>query len=1049
MPLQEYSKESYRQNSRPSSKESIDQDLAQEFAGLLSSPSKLDKLPNSSTDNNPQLEAAASPQRPTLSSRSSSGSGSLNQRLAKLSSPKTSSAFWASQTVSPPLGPLQGLDQTESALNDDEHFDVGGFHKNSSQMHRLNMMDQPTLASTDANGALMKDEDGTSSSDEEDDESFANVDEMDGPISPSNSSDEISNLFLKKDKSNSVPSSPVDEKPHFFNKHSQKKDFTLKQFADSKEQVEKGPVKLLDTDCNLPVDHDLQKQLERRALEIMESAKNNKEKSSDYECVYQPITKPVLHWEHKDSYYFEHEISLWFYSFGNLNIMEELRNCEKQLVYSYPFPEHQFNDIAKMSQICYFAVGFFNHCTNLETLERTIKLNNWKLLKHLSKEVLASFKQHAILCRDEKTHLAEYAKLLKYSATALYFMIAVAIDERKKENKSQQKIIDTFCDEIDNLELLEFLLEYVEHWRWSCKLSMHIRSILLILNKLIVLQFGNEIVYENIHDEICQSYDIPNTKKHLKQNKQYSKQGKESPESHKLASHAKHSLKTTPSQFEAFREDITSRYPTAVMKPILDYKYGESTSLTQFIDIPRPKKKYASNTGLPEPQHDIQLSGRNDTPFPSPSSSPKMNAENFQRNDGSFKKSNGKKSFQTNLNYPFMFPAFSDSLQNSPNVSETVLPYNVQEAVEIMRNNIHFTLQDHQLASEKLLFMQKERGCLESHKLEGASDIKNFDQYNLETLRNNVIMARIEKLYQKTLPNFNSLIAVIMQLMELNLNEKKYDTYANDSQKRSYMSKQVTLSAGVSILFLLARWFKLSHVCKFQYFASLLYDAKFIEMSTKLMEVSFTVDRYNSIFKKISDCTFWHECEKIYGEGDIKGSSGCLEFYSEDDFEFELGKAISRSSSESEANHHYDDEEDVNLVYLDIEYCTFSLLQQVLGSKTQRLKFLPLNIGITFKKLYQIFNLQLYDPLLSITKELTPFKSKKWKSEHMDLISGVYLYQDLSLVDNWVTGKDTSAEINDAYSEEFALRTLLQFYNFRRYQDTMKYLGYSEKPTGL
>lgn len=1049
MPLQEYSKEDYSKSSRPLSKKSIDKDLVQESGGLLSTPSKSGKVPNTPLSNNSQSETGVGPQRPKLPSRSSSGSGTLNQRLAKLSSPKTSSGFWASQTVSPPLAPIQGLDQSEFTLNDEEHFDVGSFHKNSSQMHRLNFMDQPSLASHDTNGALMKDEDGTSSSDEEDDETFANVDEMDGPISPSNSSDEISSLFLKKEKSNSVPSSPVDEKSHFFDKHIQKKDFTLKQFAESKDQVDLGPVKLLETDFNLPVDHDLQKQLERRAFEIIESAKNNKEKSSNYECVYQPITKPVLHWEHKGFYYFEHEISLWFHSFGNLSIMEELKNCESQVVYAQPFPEYQFNDIAKLSQICYFAIGFFHHCTNLGTLEKTVKLNNWKLLKHMSKEILASFKQHAILCRDEKTHLAEYAKLLKYSATTLYFMIVVAIDERKKENKSQQKIIDSFCDEIDNLELLEFLLEYVEQWRWSCKLSMHIRSILLILNKLLVLQFGNETTYEKIHDEICQSHDIIDQKAHSKQGERLTKTHTGTSGNHNLADHAKHSLKTTPSQFEAFREDLTSRYPTAVMKPVLDYKYGESTSLTQFIDIPRPKKKYTSNTGLPEPQHDIQLSGRNDTPFPSPSSSPKTNTESFQRNDGSFKKSNGKKSYQTNLNYPFMFPTFSESEKNISNVSETGLPYNVQEAMDIMQKNIHFTLQDHQLANEKLLFMQKERGCLESQKIEGPSQIKNFDQYNLPTPNNNVIMARIEKLYQKTLPNFNSLIAVIMQLMELNLNDKKYETCSSDFQKRGFMSKQVTLSAGMSILFLLAKWFKLSHVCKFQYFASLLYDAKFIEMSTKLMEISFTVDRYNSIFKKKTDCTFWHECERLYGEGITKSDADLFGSYSEEDFEFELGKTMSHSSSGSENSHQYDDEEDVNLVYLDIEYCTFSLLQQVLGSKTQRLKFLPLNIGITFKKLYQIFNLQLYDPLLSITKELTPFKSKKWKSEHMDLISGVYLYQDLSLVDNWVTGKDTSAEINDAYSEEFALRTLLQFYNFRKYPDTMKYLGYSEKPIGL
>ena len=63
----------------------------------------------------------------------------------------------------------------------------------------------------------------------------------------------------------------------------------------------------------------------------------------------------------------------------------------------------------------------------------------------------------------------------------------------------------------------------------------------------------------------------------------------------------------------------------------------------------------------------------------------------------------------------------------------------------------------------------------------------------------------------------------------------------------------------------------------------------------------------------------------------------------------------------------------------------------------------------------------------------------------MELISGVFLYEKLPLTDNWITGKDISGEINDAYGQEIALRAMLQFYNFYHYKSTMEQCGYDNK----
>ena len=65
----------------------------------------------------------------------------------------------------------------------------------------------------------------------------------------------------------------------------------------------------------------------------------------------------------------------------------------------------------------------------------------------------------------------------------------------------------------------------------------------------------------------------------------------------------------------------------------------------------------------------------------------------------------------------------------------------------------------------------------------------------------------------------------------------------------------------------------------------------------------------------------------------------------------------------------------------------------------------------------------------------------------MELISGVFLYEELELIDNWVTGKDVSGELGDACGQEIAMRALLQFYNFLHYKKSMEDLGYCQRPT--
>lgn len=87
-------------------------------------------------------------------------------------------------------------------------------------------------------------------------------------------------------------------------------------------------------------------------------------------------------------------------------------------------------------------------------------------------------------------------------------------------------------------------------------------------------------------------------------------------------------------------------------------------------------------------------------------------------------------------------------------------------------------------------------------------------------------------------------------------------------------------------------------------------------------------------------------------------------------------------------------------------------------------------------------NDRIITSILNILKKLVPYQGRKWKASNMDIISIIYLKCDLSLKDDWLSGKDLESDFNTAYEQEIALRGLLQFFNMRHYPKQMEELGY-------
>lgn len=749
-------------------------------------------------------------------------------------------------------------------------------------------------------------------------------------------------------------------------------------------------------DYNLPANQDFQKSIDKRVAEL----------ENGISAESQPVLK--IDWKFQNTYGLDKELSDWFSVSDYSNLSPAINSFTNYVEDKDKFvtdDRYARNTIEKfvkgLSQdvmtnllpLFYISMGNFSDVECKEDQVHLIRRNNNILFDSLL-DIVKTFKKIAIACRDEKMNLKKNTVLLFYVTTILFIITNVAIEARDDDSKEDvRKVVEIF----DSTKILKFLTEYIEHWRWNSRLSMRIRNIISLLCGMFLLQFGDIQKYEQTKEKI------------------YKYQGMEREEK------SSERLSVSPLHFQAFQDDITSRFPTFEMvNPDLPTPVDNTNSLSQFLEIARSKAKSSLNSTLPIP--DKQLA----TPAPSPPMSPML----IPYNDGI----KTRKSFQANMAYPYLYPSDDERtdelsemitdksfLDKNPK-NDVFTPRSVEEAAEILTKNLNIKLSIRQLWNERDLFMATERGW-ERDKIS-----KKFNYSVIPETKDSdeiKIMKRIDSYYRECFSSFNSLIFVLCQIMESNLNnvEHKEDELPEGvtvghiiPQLEIVKAKELSLKSSAGILFILLKWFKLNHVLKAEQFAVLLYDAGYINTCCAILgKYSLIYD--DKVFNRTlkSPSTFWSICSKFndtYAESFVK----------EDNTAETVNKPLLTT-----------------ITYL------LKVLKKVTGNKTHRLKSLPLSLGTLFKQYYTIFNLDIYHPMLRIIRELTPFKNKRWKSEHMDLISGVFLYERLELIDNWVTGKDISAELMDAYGQEVALRALIQFYNFEHYQKSLEELGYMKR----
>jgi hypothetical protein len=350
----------------------------------------------------------------------------------------------------------------------------------------------------------------------------------------------------------------------------------------------------------------------------------------------------------------------------------------------------------------------------------------------------------------------------------------------------------------------------------------------------------------------------------------------------------------------------------------------------------------------------------------------------------------------TNQSFPFLYPSMD------------TIPQSIVEAGELFASRIKTTPGMMQLWDEREKFMQFERGWVPV-----SNDKINKEDSEEDRAQEQLILDQIEKFYAGSYEQLNSCVLLFLKLM------LEAVSFAAGSVTDTIRLKEIVLKGISSSLLLMLRWLKVSHILKFEYLSSILFDSRYYLVFYKYLYTYHTLTKALTV-PDVEASSFFSQCREL--------SDCAAEDYGP------TFKDYSSLPTPEEAQF-----QDHVVVYSSRYFHSLvnmlKILRRIIKQKTQRIIVVGELPSDTLKKTLAIYQKEVWKLVLDVFKEQVPFNGRKWKYSNMDLVSAIYLHCKTKLRDDWLVGTDAGAEVNDAYPQEVALRSLVQFYNDRMYTD--------------
>ncbi|MCJ1476805.1 Factor arrest protein 11 [Lambiella insularis] len=713
--------------------------------------------------------------------------------------------------------------------------------------------------------------------------------------------------------------------------------------------------------------------------------------------------------------------------------------------------------------------------------------------------------------------------------SCMYFMVEVGRQQvaRGEKDKIRQSFVTL------QPSILHYLTNSVAKLRWDDAYNLPITKVLLLLWKIILLVFGGTKELKESKSGLCKY-----------------------PDSNRIYSEAL--LTASPLDYHIFRQEITSKYPAYnPPPPLIPLELNNSSILPPLATHPSRSASqdslasvagtYTSGIGKSIFHQPVHIS----TPAPSPPPSPA----------GPGGKGGKKQNYQTNQNFPFLYPPPDDTSnvvggKGTARLQDRLvgkrwegydIPASILEAGQLFASRMRMSRSLRQLWEVREEFMKFERGweCDEKKEkgldadleeldleieVEGAEKDPDdvLDMQGLETDQqlsretdNETTHGRldaVESYYRSSLPHLQSIVIVLLKIVlsnvtalgnqanvqngvvstfplpeatngelrlpKLNLNlAKQINGTTNGERAEDEMIdpaivelnatrlREITSKAVAGILLMLLKWFKLSHVLKFEYLTQLLLDSNYLPLALKLFA---NQDVDTAVYHKNDrdDLSFFHICRLNSGHPpsppvprNPSASSSSSSSSSTSSSSSAVPPAIPKtrppfaispppspgaSPSPPPPNPEVDELGQPTTTLPSAPLTTYAprffhttithlrLLQKISKRKAHRaLLLVQYKSSTILRRLLKIpqHALRLYT--LKLFKSQVPYCGRKWRQTNMRVITAIYLHCRPELRDEWISGGGVEEAVEEAVPLEQAGRGLVHWWHLRRYRGVM------------
>ncbi|KAI6351306.1 hypothetical protein MCOR25_010014 [Pyricularia grisea] len=662
-----------------------------------------------------------------------------------------------------------------------------------------------------------------------------------------------------------------------------------------------------------------------------------------------------------------------------------------------------------------------------------------------------------------------------------------------------------------NPNIAEFMLLAATKLRWDEPGQLPLTHVLLLFWKTILLVFGGIREIEDTKKATCET-------------------GTDDKD--------KNIITASPLDYHNFRQEITSKYPAYIPPQLAIPIEADNSSLLP--PLPNQQSRNNGSNGILPGPPNSQASGFSileekvhiATPAPSPPPSPSVGG-----------KVGKKQNYQTNQNFPFMYPPL-DATSNSAGGKGLAglqdllvgrkwegsdIPASILEAGELFSKRVRMTRATRQLWEEREKFIKYSRGWedndndivdeldLSSLTLEEKQELglvktdreemppevivdygPNPEKLSPEICRR---LADLEHFYGAALPQLQSLVMVLLKAVvqhvtvlmvttqqqgqnnagqnglraanggapprgtEATTNGTSPEHSAAIQEENDHTrTREITIKAVSGILILILKWFKLSHILKFEFVTQLLLDSNYIPLVLKLFahqDVQQTVDSKSDRIES----SFFYFCNLRAGAPE-KTEEPQQDEESEDEAApppikrqrspTEKGPGAVNGNDGQQAEDTQPSRPEVDELgcpvnplpkepITDFSWRNFfslinflRVLQKVCKGKAHRnLLLVHYKSSNILRKSLKVPQPELRLYTLKLFKNQVPYCGRKWRQGNMRVITAVYLHCRPELRDEWLAGSDVDAEVEEALPLEQALRSITHWFNVRRYPGSM------------